>query len=53
MNLEQIQQLIVHGESDTLELKKSTAQLRSACETACAFLNRYGIMGCFHLDSIA
>lgn len=39
MNIEQIEKLISNGESHTLELKKSTAQLRSACETACAFLN--------------
>lgn len=42
MNIEEIEKLISDGESNILELKKSTAQLRSACETACAFLNGDG-----------
>jgi len=42
MNIEQIEKIIFNGESHILELKKSTAQLRSACETACAFLNGDG-----------
>ncbi|MDQ5921840.1 MAG: hypothetical protein QG673_1899 [Pseudomonadota bacterium] len=33
MNLEQIQIMVSNGESDTTEFKKSTAQLKSACET--------------------
>lgn len=42
MNLEQIQIMVSNGESDVVEFKKSTAQLKSACETACAFLNGNG-----------
>ena len=42
MNLEQIQIMVSNGESDITEFKKSTAQLKSACETACAFLNSDG-----------
>lgn len=42
INLEQIRELISHDESDTLELKKSTAQLKPGCETTCAFLNGNG-----------
>ncbi len=39
MNLEP---LIAHGESDTVEFKRSTAQLRRAGETLCGFLNGNG-----------
>ncbi len=39
MNIEQLQSLIKNGESHTIEFKKSTAQLRPAFETICAFLN--------------
>lgn len=42
MDINQLKILIEQGESATLELKKSTAQLKSACETACAFLNTDG-----------
>lgn len=42
MNLEFITKLISTGESTTLELKKSTGRLKSACETVCAFLNTDG-----------
>lgn len=38
MNLAALQQLIAHGESETLELKRSTAELRCAAETLCALL---------------
>jgi len=34
--------LITQGESETLEFKKSTASLREAIETACAFANHKG-----------
>jgi len=34
-----LQSLIAQGESETLELKRSTAELRRAGETLCAFLN--------------
>lgn len=42
MNMEEIQKLVLTGESQTVEFKKSTGQLRAACETACAFLNGDG-----------
>ncbi|MGD9152968.1 MAG: putative DNA binding domain-containing protein [Gammaproteobacteria bacterium] len=42
MKLEDIRVLIAKGESDILEFKKSTAQLKSAGETLCAFLNNKG-----------
>ena len=35
-------QLIANGESETLEFKRSTAELRRAGETLCAFLNGEG-----------
>lgn len=37
-----IASIIAQGESETLEFKKSTAQLTSALETICAFLNGKG-----------
>ncbi|MGH3087014.1 MAG: AlbA family DNA-binding domain-containing protein [Rubrobacteraceae bacterium] len=42
MNLTQLEKLIAAGESESLELKKSTAQLKPASETLCAFLNSGG-----------
>lgn len=42
LNLSQIKKFIAQGESDTLELKKTTAQLKSAFETLCTFLNSNG-----------
>jgi ATP-dependent DNA helicase RecG len=42
MNLATLQHLIAQGESETLELKRSTAELRRAGETLCAFLNGEG-----------
>lgn len=42
MKLEEIKKLISEGESVTLELKKSTAQLKGAIETICAYLNTKG-----------
>src|SRR3989337_3453417 len=42
MKLEQIKKLVKQGESNTLEFKRSTAQLRAAFETICAFLNGAG-----------
>lgn len=42
MKLDQIKKIIEQGESDTLEFKKSTGQLRAAFETVCAFLNGAG-----------
>lgn len=42
MKLADLEQLIAGGESETLELKRSTAELRRAGETLCAFLNGEG-----------
>lgn len=42
MNLEDIQKLIEKDESRTLELKKSTGELKDGMHTACAFLNTEG-----------
>lgn len=37
-----LQSLVAQGESETLELKRSTAELKRAGETLCAFLNGEG-----------
>jgi ATP-dependent DNA helicase RecG len=37
-----LQSLIAQGESETLEFKRSTAELKRAGETLCAFLNSEG-----------
>lgn len=42
MNLKSLKSLVKLGESETLEFKKSTAQLQSAFESVCAFLNNNG-----------
>ena len=42
MNLDDISNLIKQGETTYLEFKKSTSNLKSACETMCAFLNGDG-----------
>ncbi|HWR38066.1 MAG TPA: ATP-binding protein [Patescibacteria group bacterium] len=42
MILDEIRRQIVSGESEVLELKKSTGQLTRAGETLCAFLNAAG-----------
>jgi len=42
MNLHDVQNLVSQGESEILELKKSTAQLRRAAETLCGMLNGNG-----------
>lgn len=42
MKLEHLQKLVMQGESETLEFKKSTALMRSIFETICAFLNSKG-----------
>jgi ATP-dependent DNA helicase RecG len=42
MDIDEVTALIQQGESDNLEFKKSTAQLKAAFETACAFLNGKG-----------
>lgn len=42
MELANIADLVSSGESETLEFKKSTRQLKPACQTLCAFLNADG-----------
>ena len=42
MDIKKIEKLINKGESDQIEFKKTTAQLRAAFETICAFLNSFG-----------
>jgi ATP-dependent DNA helicase RecG len=42
MNLASIESLVAKGESDKVEFKKSTAQLKGAGQTLCAFLNAEG-----------
>ena len=42
MNIDQLNELVKQGESQRLEFKKSTTQLKSAFETVCAFLNGKG-----------
>jgi ATP-dependent DNA helicase RecG len=40
--MQDIQKKIIQGESETLEFKTSTTQLKGALETLCAFLNHKG-----------
>jgi len=42
MTLPELEELISSGESEQLEFKRSTGQLRSGCDTLCAFLNGRG-----------
>lgn len=42
MNLEQLQHLVAKGESEQLEFKKSTGELKGGMESLCGFLNRAG-----------
>ncbi|MDQ3549009.1 MAG: ATP-binding protein, partial [Chloroflexota bacterium] len=42
MNLEEIQRIVARGESEDLELKKSTGQRSDAMKTVCAMLNGAG-----------
>jgi len=42
MNKETMERIVRTGESETVEFKKSTAQLRPAMETLCGMLNRFG-----------
>jgi len=42
MSLAKLKSLIENGESETVEFKKSTAQLHGAFQTICAFLNTQG-----------
>ena len=47
MQLQDVEKLIRHGESETVEFKKSTGQLRRAAETLCGMLNGTGGMVLF------
>ncbi len=42
MTLDELKLIIAQNESKILEFKESTAKLKSACETLCAFLNNHG-----------
>lgn len=42
MDIYQIKQLVEQGETNSIEFKKSTAELVSAIKTLCGFLNRNG-----------
>lgn len=42
LNIQKIKLLVQHGESETLEFKKSTAKLHAIFETICGFLNNHG-----------
>ncbi len=42
VKLDDIQKLILQGESETLEFKESTGKLREGCHTLCGFLNHKG-----------
>lgn len=42
MNLEELQAIVQHGESDKVEFKKSTGQRTDAAKTVCAMLNGLG-----------
>lgn len=42
MSWNDLQQLVEQGESDRLEFKRSTGELREAAETLCGFLNEQG-----------
>lgn len=42
MNIKELKELVSSGESETVEFKKSTAQLRRAAETFCGMLNGNG-----------
>lgn len=42
MDLNALQKIIQEGESQCIEFKKSTSQLKAAAETVCAFLNSKG-----------
>ena len=51
LTLAAIKRLVAKGESETLELKKSTGELREAMESLCAFLNHRGGLVVFGVAS--
>lgn len=42
MNLEQLEQIVIDGESETVEFKRTTGELVGGTRTVCAMLNRRG-----------
>ncbi len=42
MNLQQLQDIVAHGESDQLEFKRTSGERKEAAKTACAMLNGLG-----------
>jgi ATP-dependent DNA helicase RecG len=42
LSLDEIKKIVVSGESETIEFKKSTAEQEKACQTICAFANGRG-----------
>lgn len=50
MDINQLSSLISQGESETIEFKSSTAQLKPAFETLCAFLNSKGGVVCIGVN---
>ena len=42
MTIDEIEKLIAQGETRTLELKKSTGELKDGMHSACAFMNTDG-----------
>lgn len=51
MDRKEIERIIKEGESETVEFKKSTAQLRRAAETLCGMLNGHGGRVLIGIDS--
>lgn len=50
MDIDQLRSVIAQGESETVEFKTSTAQLKPAFETLCAFLNGKGGVVCIGIN---
>ena len=50
MTIDDIKELISKDEHRTLELKKTTGELKDAMHTACAFLNTEGGWLVFDID---
>ena len=42
MNLDELKELVAHGEGEMVEFKETTGQRGNACETLCSFLNKDG-----------
>lgn len=52
MNLDDLQELVAQGESDRMEFKKSTGDLKGGLETICGFLNGNGGQVLFGVTSV-